>query len=70
MTALDFDLDEVTLPVKVSARNGRHARSDRAGSTHWLSRLASAAFVELPDVGHLHTPDRVVRVAADLTRTA
>jgi pimeloyl-ACP methyl ester carboxylesterase len=66
---LDFDIDRVTLPVKVW-----HGTVDTlvpiAQGRHLAARLASAKLVELPDVGHLHTPERVAQIAKELTRTA
>jgi pimeloyl-ACP methyl ester carboxylesterase len=65
---LDFDLDDVKMPVKVW-----HGTADTlvpiSQGRHLASRLASAELVELPDVGHLHTPERIAQIAADLTRT-
>jgi pimeloyl-ACP methyl ester carboxylesterase len=64
---LDFDLDAVTLPVRVW-----HGTADTlvpiAHGRHLAARLASAQLVELPDVGHLHTPERIAQVASELTR--
>ncbi len=66
--ALDFDLDAVKMPVKIW-----HGTADTlvpiAHGRHLAARLASAELVELPDVGHLHTPERVAQIAAELTRT-
>jgi pimeloyl-ACP methyl ester carboxylesterase len=65
---LDFDIDEVKMPVKIW-----HGTVDTlvpiAQGRHLAARLASAELVELPDVGHLHTPERVAQIAAELTRT-
>jgi pimeloyl-ACP methyl ester carboxylesterase len=67
--ALDFDLDEVKMPVKIW-----HGTADTlvriAHGRHLAARLRSAELVELADVGHLHTPERVAQIAADLTRTS
>ena len=65
---LDFDIDEVKLPVKIW-----HGTADTlvpiAQGRHLAARLASAELVELPDVGHLHTPERLAHIAAQLART-
>jgi len=66
--ALDFDIDEVKMPVKIW-----HGTADTlvpiAQGRHLAARLASAELVELPDVGHVHTPERVAQIGAELTRT-
>jgi pimeloyl-ACP methyl ester carboxylesterase len=66
--ALDFDLEEVKMPVKIW-----HGTADTlvsiAHARHLAARLGSAELVELADVGHLHTPERIAQIAADLTRT-
>jgi pimeloyl-ACP methyl ester carboxylesterase len=66
---LDFDVDEVKVPVRIW-----HGTADIlvpiAQGRHLASRLASAELEELPDVGHLHTPERIARIAVELTRTA
>ncbi len=65
---LDFDIDEVKMPVTVW-----HGTADTlvpiTHGRHLAARLASATLVELPDVGHLHTPERVAQIATELTRT-
>ena len=65
---LGFDIDEVKMPVKIW-----HGTADTlvpiAQGRHLAGRLASAELVELPDVGHLHTPERVAQIAAELTQT-
>ncbi|HSV39344.1 MAG TPA: alpha/beta hydrolase [Nocardioidaceae bacterium] len=65
---LDFDLDEVKLPVKIW-----HGTADMlvpiAQGRHLASRLASAELVELQGVGHLHMPERLAQFAAELSRT-
>jgi pimeloyl-ACP methyl ester carboxylesterase len=67
--ALDFDLDDVKLPVKVW-----HGTADKlvpiSHARHLAARLPSAELLELPDVGHLHTPERVAQIATALTRPA
>lgn len=64
---LDFDVDEVKLPVKIW-----HGTADTlvpiVQARHLADRLASAELVELPGVGHLHTPERVSQIASELTR--
>ena len=66
---LDFDLDAVTLPVKVW-----HGTADQlvpiAQARHLAGRLASAELIELPNVGHLHTPERIAGIARELTQTS
>jgi pimeloyl-ACP methyl ester carboxylesterase len=65
---LDFDLDEVKMPVKIW-----HGTADTlvpiSHARHFATRLASAELVELPEVGHLHTPERIAQVATELART-
>lgn len=66
---LDFDVDAVTLPVAIW-----HGTADTlvpiAQARHLASRLKNATLVELPGVGHLHTPETVARIAAELTQGA
>ncbi|MGH2908252.1 MAG: alpha/beta fold hydrolase, partial [Solirubrobacteraceae bacterium] len=66
---LDFDLDEVQMPVKIW-----HGAADTlvpiSQGRHLATRLASAELVQLSDVGHLHTPQRIAQIATELTRTA
>lgn len=66
---LDFNIDDVKLPVKVW-----HGTADTlvpiAQGRHLASRLPSATLIELPDVGHLHTLEHVVQIATELTRTS
>lgn len=65
--ALDFDLDAVTMPVKIW-----HGAADTlvpmSQARHLAARLPSAELVQLPDVGHLHTPERIAQIATELTR--
>lgn len=64
---LDFDLDAVTVPVKVW-----HGTADRlvpiAQGRHLAGRLKFGELIEMPDVGHLHTPERIAVIARELTR--
>jgi len=64
---LDFDVDDVKLPVKIW-----HGTADTlvpiVQARHLVNRLASAELVELSDVGHLHTPERVAQIASELTQ--
>jgi pimeloyl-ACP methyl ester carboxylesterase len=64
---LDFDLDDVQVPVMIW-----HGTADTlvpiSHARHLASRLRSAHLSELADVGHLHTPERIARVATELTR--
>lgn len=66
---LDFDLDEAKMPVKIW-----HGTADMlvpiSQARHLAGRLTSAELVELPDVGHLHTPDRVAQIATELIGTS
>jgi pimeloyl-ACP methyl ester carboxylesterase len=66
---LDFDVDDVKLPVTIW-----HGTADTlvpiVQARHLAARLRDATLVELPDVGHLHTPERVAQIATELTRTA
>jgi pimeloyl-ACP methyl ester carboxylesterase len=63
---LDFDLDEVKLPVKIW-----HGTADTlvpiSQGRHLANRLPAAELVELPDIGHLHSPDRIAQIASELT---
>jgi pimeloyl-ACP methyl ester carboxylesterase len=65
--ALDFDVDEVKLPVRIW-----HGTADTlVPITHGrysAKRLASTEIVELPDVGHLHSPERIAQIATQLVR--
>lgn len=64
---LDFEVDAVTMPVTVW-----HGTADTLvpimHGRHMAARLASANLVELEDVGHLHTPERLAQIANELTR--
>jgi pimeloyl-ACP methyl ester carboxylesterase len=66
---LDFDLDEVKMPVKIWHGTADTLISISQGR-HLAARLPSAELVELPDVGHLHGPERIAQIAAELARTA
>jgi pimeloyl-ACP methyl ester carboxylesterase len=63
---LDFDLDEVKPPVKIW-----HGTADTlvpiSQGRHLANRLPAAELVELPDIGHLHSPDRIAQIASELT---
>ncbi len=67
--ALDFDLDEIRMPVTIW-----HGTADKlvplAQARHLAQRLGDARLVELPDVGHLHTAERVASIAAELARAS
>lgn len=65
---LDFDVDQVVVPVTIW-----HGTADTLvpveQARHLVRRLPSATLVELPDVGHLHTPAVVAQVATELARS-
>lgn len=64
---LDFDLDEVKLLVKIW-----HGTADTlAPISHardLAARLKDAELVELPDVGHLHTAERIAEIGTELSK--
>jgi pimeloyl-ACP methyl ester carboxylesterase len=66
---LDFEIGDVKLPVRIW-----HGTADTlvpiAQGRHLASRLASAKLTELPNVGHLHTPQQIAQIAAELTGSA
>ncbi len=66
---LDFDLDEVRMPVKVW-----HGTADTlvpiAQGRHLAARLPSAQLVELQGIGHLHSAERIAQIAAELIQAA
>jgi pimeloyl-ACP methyl ester carboxylesterase len=66
---LDFDIDDVKVPVKIW-----HGTADTlvpiSHARHLAARLQSAELVEIPDVGHLHSPERIAQIATELTRSA
>lgn len=65
--SLDFSIDDVRLPVRVW-----HGTADTlvpiTQGRHLAQRLPAATLIEIPDAGHLHTPEQVVTVARELTR--
>ncbi len=63
--ALDFDLDDVKLPVRIW-----HGTADTlvpiSHGRDMVTRLTNAELVELPDIGHLHSPEGITRIATEL----
>jgi pimeloyl-ACP methyl ester carboxylesterase len=65
---LDFDIAEVKMPVTIWCGTA-DSLVPIAQGRNLTARLASAKLVEVPDVGNLHTPERVAQIATELTRT-